>query len=1389
MKRPFLLASCMVLLSACLLCAASLRAKQKVAPPPKSEYARSIRPLLRQFCLGCHSTAKKQGELDLEQFTTPGKGPHSTQAWLKAAEMLDNGEMPPKGAKQPSPQQRQVLRGWIKRYLDAEALANAGDPGPVVLRRLNNAEYTYTVRDLTGLDISPAREFPSDSASGEGFTNTGSSLVMSPSLLTKYLDAGKEIAKHAELLPDGFRFSPSTTRADWTNSLLAQIRSFYAQYSGSDGASQVNLQGIVFNTNDGGRLPIERYVKATLIERDALRTRAKTIAEIAKAHSLNAKYLGLLWAALTDSKPSLLLDRLREQWLAAKPTDTSALAADIVRWQQTLFKFSTVGHIGRAGGPTAWQEPVMPIVPRLDVRLKAPVPPGQREATLYLTARGSSSAVVWQNPRLTAPGRPDLPLRDVRAFVGEMSSTRDTLFRSTAGALNAIASAGAASTNLDTQALAKRHSVDANALEAWLEYLGIRGGSALKLDHFTGRQTGLSNYGFVNGWGAAQQLPSVVANSSDEHVRIPGNLKPHGVCVHPSPTVAACVGWQSPVTGILTLEGAVTHAHPECGNGVTWQVEVRRGSTRRRVASGLSQGGKPVIIEPISSLAVQAGDMISLIVGPRNGDHGCDLTDLELVLKSSGRNARTWSLTKDVSPNIMEGNPHADQFGNPGVWHFYAEPVTGGTDGAIIPSGSLLARWQSATTGDEKRALAASLQNLLVSGPSAGADEKQPDVVLYRELSSLGGPLLARTWSKRTTASEKPTGSSGVGLDPSAFGKRPDGASAAPTDLWVKAPSTIAMRLPAELLAGMEFVTTGMLDQAAPSDVAVQMTVLTTKPSDSDTLTPGAPVLAAEGSPARKRIEAGFDEFRRLFPAALCYTKIVPVDEVVTLTLFYREDDALQRLMLSDEAKKRLDRLWEELHYVSQDALTLVSAYEQIVEFATQDRPDMVIALKPMRKPINDRAKAFRSSMVAAEPAQVGALVAFAARAYRRPLAAAESAELRALYKRLRGQELPHEEAFRLTLARIFVSPTFLYRLESAPVGASASTVSNWELANRLSYFLWSSQPDETLRAAAAEGNLQKPEMLAAQARRMMQDGRVKRLATEFACQWLHIYDFDTLDEKSERHFPEFAALRGDMYEESIRFFMDLFQHGGSVLSVFDADHTFVNERLAKFYGIPGISGEVWRRVTGMRQRGRGGILGLATTLAKQSGASRTSPILRGNWVSEVLLGERLPRPPKDVPILPEDETATDGLTVRQLVAKHTSDPKCSGCHRKIDPFGFSLEGFDAVGRQRTTDLANRRVDTRTTLPDGRAIDGLPGLRKYLVETRRNAIVRQFCKKLLGYALGRATQLSDEPLLTDIRSRLAKTNYRLTTAIEMIVQSRQFREKRGAAGSAELARR
>ncbi len=244
------------------------------------------------------------------------------------------------------------------------------------------------------------------------------------------------------------------------------------------------------------------------------------------------------------------------------------------------------------------------------------------------------------------------------------------------------------------------------------------------------------------------------------------------------------------------------------------------------------------------------------------------------------------------------------------------------------------------------------------------------------------------------------------------------------------------------------------------------------------------------------------------------------------------------------------------------------------------------------------------------------------------------------------------------------------------------------------------------------------------------------------------------------------------MYEEAVRFFTDLLQRDGSVLELLDADHVFVNDALAKHYGIDGVNAAAWQRVDGSRATGRGGILSMAATLSKQSGASRTSPILRGNWISEVILGEKLPRPPKNVPQLPE--TVPAGLTERQLIEQHSSDPACAKCHTRIDPFGFSLEGFDAIGRSRT----GPEINTLTALADGTELAGIRGLKDYLLNQRRADFVRQFCKKFLGYALGRAVQLSDEVLLEDMQQQLAANDYRISIVLDSIISSPQFQRLR-----------
>ena len=1372
----------LTLLFACVACAddAALAALAQ-------SYKADIRPLVTTFCGDCHGPDLAEAEINLAAMMTLADVRKASQTWQKVAEMLSSGQMPPPEARQPSDEERGQLRQWVQRYLKEEARLRAGDPGPVVLRRLSNAQYTFVLRDLTGVDsLSPAREFPVDGAAGEGFTNTGNALVMSPALITKYLDAAKEVAGHAVLLPDGVRFSPSTTRRDWTEETLAEIRGLYAKYSDSQGGTQVNLQGIVFDTNGGGRLPLERYLAATLEERPALTSGVKSIDAVASERGLSPKYLGGLWNLLStknNREPSLLIDDLRARWQAARPGDAPALAAEIIRWQQSLWKFNSVGHIGKVGGPKAWMEEVQPIRQRLEARLKLEPAAGSQEVTVYLVGSDAGDGrdhdfVVWERPRLVAPGRPDLLLRDVRRVTGELIAARKNLFGSAARCLAAAAEAGQSRAQVDVQALGKKHDVEPDVLAPWLSYLGIGSGETPRIEgHYTSPLEKIAGYEFVQGWGS-HDTPLLAANSSDQHVRIPGNMQPHSVAMHPSPTRNAVVGWQSPVSGEVKIAAIVQHAHPECGNGVTWSLEVRRGATRQRLASGIAHGGQEVPVGPIEKLTIERGDLVSLVVGPRDGNHSCDMTRVDLTLINLGDNKQQWNLSGDVSDNLHAGNPHADRQGNDRVWHFYTEPVSG-IAGPEIPAGSLLARWQEAKELADKQKLADEVEQLLVGGTAGKAP---PDAALYQQLASLGGPLLsaARAEASKSPEAKLPAAGDAAdwGLDPALFGKHPSDATAAvdAASLCVQAPETIAVKLPADLVAGYELVTTGTLHPSGKEgSVQLQVGQASGLPNgevnagQAGRLSYGAAIIAAEGSAARRRIEASIAAFRKWFPAALCYSKIVPVDEVVTLTLYHREDDELARLMLSEQEAARLDRLWDELHYISHDAITLVDAYAQLMEYATQDADPKVFA--PLRGPIEARAAAFRQRLIDTEPRHLEAVLALAARAYRRPLLESEVRALRDLYQSLRKEELPHDEAIRLTLSRVLVSPAFLYRAEHSQPGVKPTPVSDDELASRLSFFLWSSLPDDELRAVAARGELRNPEVLSAQARRLMKDERTRRLATEFACQWLHIYEFDAHDEKSPAAFPTFAELRGPMYEEAIRVFTDLVQRDGSILELVDADHTFVNEALAKHYGLEGITGEGWRRVDGVKKQGRGGILALAATLSKQSGASRTSPILRGNWVYEVLLGEKLPKPPAGVPVLPE--AVPEGLTERQLIEMHSSVESCAKCHVRIDPYGFALEGYDAIGKLRAAEVKSKVLD-------GTEIDGLAGLRNYLLTKRKDDFVRQFCKKLLGYSLGRGVQLSDEPLLDEMQARLKANDYRISVAIEAIVASPQFRMIRGA---------
>ena len=310
MSRVFLLSATVVAVGAL-----STRAASGAEPGDFSQVAAQfepqILPLVTRLCADCHNADTAEAEINLAAFAKFSDVRHQPLVWKKVREMLESEQMPPMDSEQPTEAERKLLDEWVRSYLAIEAKATAGDPGPVVLRRLNNAQYTNTIRELTGVDsLNPVREFPVDGAAGEGFTNTGAALVMSPGLVTKYLDAAKEVAAHAVLLPDGLKFSPSTSRRDWTNDTLARIREFYARHTVTTGGGSVVQQGIKLETNQGGRIPLDSYFKATLESRDAITAGTTSIEQVASERSLNPKYLATLWSVLTrsDAAPRLGAD-------------------------------------------------------------------------------------------------------------------------------------------------------------------------------------------------------------------------------------------------------------------------------------------------------------------------------------------------------------------------------------------------------------------------------------------------------------------------------------------------------------------------------------------------------------------------------------------------------------------------------------------------------------------------------------------------------------------------------------------------------------------------------------------------------------------------------------------------------------------------------------------------------------------------------------------------------------------------------------------------------------------------------------------------------------------------------------------------------------------------
>jgi len=356
----------------------------------------------------------------------------------------------------------------------------------------------------------------------------------------------------------------------------------------------------------------------------------------------------------------------------------------------------------------------------------------------------------------------------------------------------------------------------------------------------------------------------------------------------------------------------------------------------------------------------------------------------------------------------------------------------------------------------------------------------------------------------------------------------------------------------------------------------------------------------------------------------------------------------------------------------------------------------------------------------------------------------------------------------------------------AAHAGAAKRALNNYELANRLSYFLWSSMPDAELLAHAAADDLRRPKVLVAQARRMLVDERIRGLALEFGGNWLDFRRFEQHNSVDRGRFPTFSnELRQAMFEEPVRFFVDLIQRDGSVFDFLYARHTFVNRVLAEHYDLPDLflERDQWARIDDAADYGRGGLLPMGVFLTQNAPGLRTSPVKRGYWVVRRILGEKIPPPPPNVPELPADEAKLD-LSLRETLARHREHASCAGCHERFDSLGLVFEGYGPIGERRDVDLAGRAVDARASFPGGSEGIGLDGLRTYLRDHRHEDFLDNLCRKLLSYALGRTLIPSDDARVATMRQMLAASDHRFGSLIESIVTSPQFLTKRGTVGQA-----
>lgn len=1086
-----------------------------------------ILPFTRRYCTECHNSKTAEAELNLEKDPSSEAAAEDFRQWEHVITFVGREEMPPKAAPQPEPAERAEFLKLLRTILDQEARKLAGDPGLVLPRRLSNAEYDHTIRDLTGVDIHPTRSFPVDPAAGEGFDNTGEALSMSPSLFAKLYSAAQHVADHALLKTDGLEFAPYpvATFADRAMFYEQAILQFYEDH-------QVDYATYLTACWD------YRHRKAS--------DQQITIADWAGRRRLSAKYLQSLYETL-QSDPDA--DRFFLGWIRQ-----------------------------------AWN------------RI-----PGPLDAT---------------SPALTNEGK-----RSIQVLASQIQSLSQRL--------------------------------------------------------------------------CPKETEAIISNA---------------------------------------------------GNAPIQHLERRRKTAGER--------------DTFNPRAAQPGQRLHAAIKTANRDR----VRISIATQSDG-------------PAAAEGF-------------------------VILKSINFSSSTDNYRPEDDKRNL--SLLKLMANQP--------PDRLAQLKL-----------------------------------GQHPTGAAVEASALVLPIPGQVEIEIPlAEIKDHRNLFLDAELDRANSKLPLALLTIefpedSLEKSADFDRRL-SATLLVDPGSPVADEITASGRLFCSQFPNRFYFA-----DETRGLSAgfhliegFFRDDQPLCKRVLNEAENRELNRLWNELEFVTGITEKMLRGFvffersernflkhadfdsfkeedPKLVEPETLNRFERVyldrsgvkapleeltnnpihVFFDQIRTGLNQRAELLRN----AEPTYLENIEQFARRAYRRPLTSEETDDLRAFYRQIASQpDQGAEQAVRASLVRILVSPYFGCRIDPTPEGTAVKPLGDHALASRLSYFLWSSGPDAELLNLAGQGRLQDEDVLIAQTRRMLQDPRVNDFAREFFGQWLgyrHFLDQEAVDRTLFKDFDE--PLKIAMFEEPTQFATSLIQNNRAVTELLSSDRTFVNERLARHYGLPfnrgasarsntsvkSLAGRVdsktdeqWIEVAGLRGQGRGGILGMAVFLTKNSQPQRTSPVKRGFWVVHKILGEHIPAPPADVVALPAKETDTNGKTIRELLAMHVESEKCGRCHRRFDSVGLSMEGFDPIGRSRTKDLAGRPIDNLVKLPDGSEARGVDDFSQRLVVERRADFIGTLCRKLLGYALGRSLQLSDEVLLEEMHLALDKNGDRFVPLFESIVRSPQFRRQR-----------